>query len=282
MSVFGGAARRYELDIDSSRLFVESGYAFALNIHPTLCPSGPYCWQHDRVIRGLATMGLPSTMLYVHCGDTQPSQTDLQQIQLAVQDSLVYVMAMEFQLVEGISDNTFRFTLPWGPGVEVCLTELVFDDFLAQTNPNIFGWAKIEQTAPATSSNIRAGLSTALMMYNHPNEFPFKNYIFGLSAYETWWTALDSGNFNAHGHWWNCMVWSECRGQIAKYFGETVASSHATTKSLHDTCSKISQLLEKSADAQASNEQKATWIRAAYELDKTVPPLIQEFLDLNQ
>jgi len=42
-----GCADYFNLNISTSWLFGASGHAFLINIHDEICPSGPYCWNHD-------------------------------------------------------------------------------------------------------------------------------------------------------------------------------------------------------------------------------------------
>ena len=42
----------------------------------------------------------------------------------------------------------------------------------------------------------------------------------GDGAYGNWIAAVERGLGSSHGHWWNGMVWSECRQKAAEFFGE--------------------------------------------------------------
>ena len=46
LGVAVGALHHYGNEVTPGEAFVLSGHAFALNIHPDLCPSAPYCWDY--------------------------------------------------------------------------------------------------------------------------------------------------------------------------------------------------------------------------------------------
>lgn len=277
MGVYGGASSYYGLGLPSERLFVESGYAAALNLHPTLCPSGPYCWKHDSVIQGLANLGLQSTLLYAQWSDQPFDDTVLTQIQEAATSSSVYVMAMEFQLVDETREDDFTFTLPWGPGVPVCLETAKFDDLLHNRIENVFGWVQIEKIKPkSTEECVRTGLANVLDMYQNPKHYPYKGYSFGLVAYDIWIEALTKGEYDNHGHWWNAMVWSECRSQFANYFKQCTPFKFPETDQLIDLLKRSASHLATSADKDLTDAVKLENVREARLLEQSIPELVQE------
>ncbi|MDE0094424.1 MAG: hypothetical protein OXO49_08005 [Gammaproteobacteria bacterium] len=277
MGVYGGASTYYGVELPSERLFVESGYAAALNLHPTLCPSGPYCWKHDSIIQGLANLGLQSTLLYSKFSCQLFSSNVLTQIQEAASSSLVYVMAMEFQLVDEISEDGFTFTLPWGPEVPVCLKTATFEDLLNNRIENVFGWVQIEKITPkSTEECIRTGLANALDMYQNPKHYPYNGYTFGLAAYDVWTEALTEGEYDRHGHWWNAMVWSECRSQFANYFKQFAPIECTETDQLIDLLERSASHLATTANKDLTDAVKLQNVREAQQLEQSIPELVQK------
>lgn len=42
----------------------------------------------------------------------------------------------------------------------------------------------------------------------------------GQAAWPAWIKAIEAGAGPSHGHWWNGMVWGECRSMASEFFGE--------------------------------------------------------------
>jgi hypothetical protein len=63
MGVIKGVADFYSLRHSSAMIYGASGYAFFLNIHETLCPSGPYSFNREPIYVLLANLGLQVTDL---------------------------------------------------------------------------------------------------------------------------------------------------------------------------------------------------------------------------
>ena len=279
MGVYGGAAAHFDLKLPAARLFVETGYGAALNVHPTLCSSGPYCWQHDLVLNGLSKLGLKSTLLYNAFTHSPFDAEDMTAIKKAASSSLVYIMSMEFQLVIEVQEDEFKFALPWGPDVPVCLKMASFEDLLQHKVENVFGWVQIEKVKPlAQDECFRTGLECAIEMYSKPACFPYEGYTFGLPAYEVWLASLTKGEYDQHGHWWNAMVWSECRSQYARYFEHVASMKFPETDELVRVFGEIAAHLVTSSDKELEDSKKVECIRQAYALEQLVPPLLQEVL----
>ncbi|MYF28707.1 MAG: hypothetical protein F4169_07555, partial [Gammaproteobacteria bacterium] len=58
VGVVKGALDYYGIDTAPAETFVLSGHAFVINIHPELCPSGPYCWNQERFRDLLPNLGI--------------------------------------------------------------------------------------------------------------------------------------------------------------------------------------------------------------------------------
>jgi hypothetical protein len=63
MGVLKGAADYHGLGLSEPMIYGMSGHAFLLNIHPQLCPSGPYCWKRENADPLIRNMGLEMTNL---------------------------------------------------------------------------------------------------------------------------------------------------------------------------------------------------------------------------
>ena len=72
MSCMKGACDYWDLDWSMSDLFGYSGHAFMINIHPELCPSGPYAWNKDRFFLAMRNLGIvKSDSYWINAGESE-------------------------------------------------------------------------------------------------------------------------------------------------------------------------------------------------------------------
>ena len=65
MGVVKGGAGTGRMNMSDAMLFGRSGHAFLINIHETLCPSGPYCWNRQSFDQLLRKMGILTVDLWI-------------------------------------------------------------------------------------------------------------------------------------------------------------------------------------------------------------------------
>lgn len=276
-----GAARHYASSISASDFFCESGFAFAINMHPETCPSAPYCWNHTSVLDCLRNLGISATHIPLQYpdGTTASASNVEEQARRAASEAILSVEGLEHQLVTGCDDEQFKFALPWGPDVPSCMTNVLYKDLYGD-NPPVFGFYRFDQCdSVAKQSRIIEGLKCALSMYQQPSQFQMDGYTFGTSAYKNWITALESGNYEKQGHWWNAMVWAECRSHAAEYFKNWPQDPKNETIELSTLYSQVSELLAQASDNQLEDAEKARLIGQASELEQCVPPLLQKVIE---
>lgn len=276
-----GTAQHYALPFSALDFFCESGFAFALNIHIETCPSGPYCWNHARVLTCLRNLGLAGTHIPLQHPEGAPVSTHSveEQARAAVQDAVLSIEALEHQIVTGSDEYEFKLALPWGPNVPSCMSNLPYKD-LHRSDPPVFGFYRFDQCEAATQkTRLREGLKCALSMYRQPTQFQQEGYAFGIAAYKNWIAALQSGNYDKQGHWWNAMVWAECRSHAAEYFKNWPHNPTTEANELASLFSKISELLIQSGDNELSDAKKIGLIEQASELEQRVPPVLQRIVD---
>ena len=58
LGVVKDTAQHYVTGFSTTEYFAESGFAYAVNIHPEICPSGPYCWNHQPILESLRHVGI--------------------------------------------------------------------------------------------------------------------------------------------------------------------------------------------------------------------------------
>ncbi|MCY3884302.1 MAG: hypothetical protein OXG24_05225, partial [Gammaproteobacteria bacterium] len=201
MGVAVGAANHYGLNLTPMEFYCESGFAFALNIAADLCPSGPYCWNHESVLENLSQMGLNFKHLPLSY-KTSNRNDIVEDAVSAAREAVLSIEALEHQLVTQANQVELELSLPWGPDVDACLSKVAIDD-LHKDEPPIFGFYRIDKGNTVNKRmRVLQGLECALQMFTNSDRFQIEGYRFGPSAYQVWVDALRADEFNAHGHWW--------------------------------------------------------------------------------
>jgi hypothetical protein len=107
----------------------------------------------------------------------------------------------------------------------------------------------------------KEALAYGLELYGNPSRHQMEGYRVGYGAYEWWIDAVKQGHGNGHGHWWNAVVWSECRRFAAEFFRELPevldgAQVKAPTADLAATYDTIAKLLNqaKERDMRTDNQ----------------------------
>lgn len=275
MGVVVGAANHYGLSFFPKEYYCESGFAYALNIAPDLCPSGPYCWNHQHVLENLRHLGLSIT--YISLGDTtDPNNKVADEAARAHKEAVLSVEALEHQLVSDSDAKGIELSLPWGPDSEACLKRVEFDAMTKKDSP-IFGFYRFDRCDSSEKLvRVSRGLDCALRMYGESADFQADGYRFGLSGFEVWADALRSNEFNSHGNWWNAQVWSECRHVAAEYFNNWELFECSETSSLAQKFSEVSSLLREAGDHELDNAKKRSLVLQAGDIESRAFDLLKD------
>ncbi len=223
LGVAVASARHYGLDRTPEEAFVLSGHAFALNIHPDLCPSGPYCWDFGRSLALLANFGLEMREL----GALPPSAApgDKRRLEDRVRRELergavCSLLNLDHQLIEGFDEEGFVLARPWGseaPSTPGRLTFGTWDE--CQSGPPV-AFYRLAPCAARSEAPLADALDFAIEGWQRPAGITEAPYRFGPDGYDLWLAALGNGKIDEHGNWWNASVWGECRAFAARYFTE--------------------------------------------------------------
>lgn len=277
MGVAVGAANHYGSSLAPMELYCESGFAFALNIAPDLCPSGPYCWNHESVLKNLRQLGL--NFKYLPLGKNASNRNNIVEDAMnATREAVLSVESLEHQLVARMNQEEFELAMPWGPDADACIHRVAIAD-LPKDEPPIFGFYRIDKGDLASKrQRVLQGLECALEMHTNSAEFQSEGYRFGLSAYEVWSDALQANEFNGHGHWWNSQVWSECRSVASQYFSNWEFGDCKETRSLAKSFSEVSDFLSKAAPHELGNMEKAALVQEAAAVEAGTPALLRDLI----
>lgn len=270
MSTVAGAAAQFDRRYSPSAFFVESGYFAALNIQHEVKPCGPYCWDHSLIVSNLAAMGISLTWLRSSFDYQSAEYREhmLEQIFAVDSATIVGIAGMEFQLLLHRDEQRLVFTLPWGPKVKTCIRELTCVDLLSGRHCPSLAWFTLKPTSVTPlNTRLNDSLTRSLAFYSTSIPATRDGYSFGPTAWEQWATALESGSYDVHGHWWNSMVWSEARQQAAKYFEQNWIGPTDMGIELSTTFKAVSSSIEKSVGKELTNSERADFIRRAQDFE---------------
>ena len=223
LGVAVAAAEHYGLERTPEEVFVLSGHAFALNIHPDLCPSGPYCWDFPRSLGLLANLGLEMRELGTLLPAADPG--DKRRLEERVRQELergavCSLLHLDHQLVTGCDAEGFVLARPWGPEPPSTPARLTFGTWAeCQSGPPV-AFFRLAPCATRSTTPLADAVDFAIEAWRQPDGMTEAPYRFGPEGYELWRAALGNGEIDEHGNWWNASVWGECRAFAARYFTE--------------------------------------------------------------
>ncbi len=231
-----GASEYWELDWTIPELFGYSAFGFMLNIHRDLCPSGPYCWNKDRVFLNLRDMGIRR----IDCVkiDKFSSAEERERMEKRIRshldaEKLVMVDYLEHQLISGYDTDGFTFLRPWNcdDASTSEIKQLSFGTWKEALEKEGWIWFTFLEKETLCSDRarlLRGAIDTAREIRNNPKRFACEGYYVGDEAWEAWIAANDKGLGSSHGNWWNGMVWSECRVMTADFFAGLKAQADSS------------------------------------------------------
>ena len=276
LGVAVGALRHHGNEVAPGEAFVLSGHAFALNIHPDLCPSAPYCWDYRACVELLRNIGLETrelgTLMPTAAADAK-RRLESRVHEALEQGAVCSLLNLDHQLVLGRDEKSFLLAQPWGPEPPSTPERLTFGTWQeCQTGPPVefFAFMPCE---PASSTPLEDALAFAVDAWKRPGCMTEGPYGFGPLAYDRWLAALQADSIDVHGNWWNASVWGECRAFAAEYFATAANVEGAawldapTARWLAERYASAAAVLHTASDRTASNAARRGLIGEARDLD---------------
>ena len=290
VGVVKGALDYYGVDTTPAESFALSGHAFAINIHEELCPSGPYCWDQDRLRDLLPNLGIRMVELgmVMPTAGTADRERLAERVRSEMDDGNVCsVLNLDHQLVVGYDDTGFELALPWGEGVvDSTPTRLTFGTWQEFVNGPPVAFFRFDPTPrrPASTAT-KSVLDFAVDIWRSPEQFAESPYGTGDLAYQNWLLGIDAGHGESHGNWWNAVVWGECRERAGDYFQALAAAEfpgaidQRKARDLAVDYRTLSRLLYRASDKTASVADKRRFVEQARDLDAACVERIAELRD---
>ena len=218
------AADVLDVEISVPWLFGVTGYAFLLNVHEELCPSG---WHVVDVPVGERLAGTGLSLEYL----TKPTHegNDKAILQKQTWDGLraavdggfpCYGYDLEigdYYVVYGYDETGYYFS---GPNCVDGKGPLPWDDYGVT---NMVGVIYMNALKPGERLDdkvvVRDALATAVRQARKPND-PKGLYQHGLEGYEQWVRALENGSTEGIGPKYNAVSYAECRRNAVAFLRE--------------------------------------------------------------
>ena len=223
MGVLKGVVNHYGIQLSDAMLYGGSGHAFVMNIHETLCPSGPYCWNHEPFHNLVSHLGIEMRDEGFFWNESAPSERN--RIEALIRKNLdagvpCSLVNMEHQPITGYDETGFLTAQPW-PHMDFPPARLTFGTWAELGNEiHLNFYSHPRCNAASERDAIVASLTYAVDLHRRPNRHTEAPYSVGMQAYTRWIHAMKTDTADGHGNWWNATVWSECRARAADYFKE--------------------------------------------------------------
>jgi hypothetical protein len=213
------------MEVSRAWLYGSTGFAFALNIHEVICPSGPTAWNTRRCLELAANIGLPTRRIQAH----------------KTQEDFAAVREQAFEAAKAAIDEG-RPCVLWEADIPEWYTVVGYDNrhllFFAENEIKSIHHLKLADTgigwlnlwlpkvaAPADDRQIvRDALQFAL---DHAaGEYTFERYAAGPAGYDLWIAALqrvpvmEEVRATAFGQGYNAQCWAECRQMAVAFLEE--------------------------------------------------------------
>ncbi len=199
-----------------------SGYAFFLNIHPELCPSGPTAFDSGFLKQNLESLGLDFDVINFSAGDGDLEswqQKAFEQVKLALQaDHPVFAWELdipEYYLIAGTDDKGYQF-FDFDGKLKHCAWDKIATSEIGMAEFCILKKGKVLDTR----EQVKTLLEFLDGYQTDASSKIISGYSMGSDAYDVWLKAMQEGEFNPWGLAYNTQVWSEARHSAVGFLQE--------------------------------------------------------------
>lgn len=204
-----------KVDVSEGWLFGSTGHAFILNIHEIVCPSGPTAWRTDMLHKLANNIGCTIEGGFGHKSQNnfrRKQELAWQMTQKAIDEGFpCYGWELEipeYYVVYGYDDKGYYYS---GPLCDSGKGPKPWQD-LGDTEIGVLEMYVVIPNEPAADGQtVKEAFKFALEHSRSPEKWIFPKYKAGLTGYDSWIHALETGKAHGMGTAYNAAVWSECR-----------------------------------------------------------------------
>jgi hypothetical protein len=228
LACVGGCLDYLGVPASDAWLWGGTGHAFVLNIHKTLCPSGPTAWVSRQLfelanglgydVRGVFAQEAVGAEAYAA---KQREAWDFCRAALGrgvpCYGWEVRPFIPDYFVITGYDDIGYYYGGYWGDAGGGPAPW----DKLGTHDVHMIEVYSVEPCPPATPAEVlRAALSAAVDLAERPNGRIFPDYATGPAGFDLWADGLESGLAAYECSVYNAQVWGECRALAAEFLGE--------------------------------------------------------------
>ncbi|MBA7648828.1 hypothetical protein ES703_56618 [subsurface metagenome] len=229
MACIKGCLDYLEMDVSDAWLFGASGHAFVINVHETLCPSGPTAWNTSRTFELGSNVGYEIDGIFAESSDSNFAEKQNQawdMVRAAIDSGYpCYGWELnipEYYVITGYDDVGYYY---YGPIAKIFKMPLPWQE-LGRQKVELLEVYVLKPEEPADDrTTVKEALQFALEISESPDKLIFEGYKSGPEAYDLWIAALENDTIfqieeAAHGFKYNIQVWTECRMYAVEFLKE--------------------------------------------------------------
>jgi len=219
-----GCLEYLKLDVSEGWLFGATGYAFIINIHEVICPSGPTAWRTEMLFKLGENIGYSINGVWGVKSDADfgvKQEKAWENTRGAIDQEIpCYGWELgipEYYVVFGYDEEGYYFS---GPGCDFGNGPKPWRD-LGSTEIGVLEMYSLKKgEASDDKKTIRDALGFALEHSKSPEKWIYPKYKAGLVGFDNWIKALETGKASGFGMAYNSAVWGECRRFAVEFLKE--------------------------------------------------------------
>jgi len=226
MSLMGcmiGCSKFLGLGNTDAWVYGSSGHAFVLNIHKTLCPSGPTAWKTAKSLKLLSNAGFSISGVVSWAQNPDYAQKYLEAtniIREAVENGFPSIVFWadkpEHYIVRGINDDGIFIN---GAGSEA----VPFKPWTKISESDMIEALSVKPDEKSeVSKTVKDSLQFAIETWHGSSGICYDDYSCGFKAFDVWAESFDDPNLNGFGLAYNSQVWAETRIMAVDFLREAV------------------------------------------------------------
>ena len=208
-------------EVSMPRLYGGTGYAFLINMHEEVCPSGPTAWNDSMVSRLGQNLGYKIDAVAGWPRDENAKGLPERAwafVRKAIEQGRPgfgwELEIPEFYLIYGYDDEGYYFS---GPGCIEGKGPKSWETLGASEIGFLAVMSVSAQEKADDAHVVREALQFALEHSQSPTKWIFPHYTAGPNAFEIWARALEEGRAGGLGMWYNTAVWAACRRMAVEF-----------------------------------------------------------------
>uniref|UniRef100_A0A7C4GBD6 DUF4872 domain-containing protein n=1 Tax=candidate division WOR-3 bacterium TaxID=2052148 RepID=A0A7C4GBD6_UNCW3 len=252
----GSVLRSRGVNCDLTDVAGMSGYAFVVNIHPELCPSGPTGFDWNLLVEGLSALGLEVELAQAtHDGDSDDAELVaelFERVRSEIDAGRACVVwgatdCPEFAVVYGYEDESYRVRSCRGLQAGMKPDRLLgpdeepeppvrFDELKAPGCVAAFLFGEPVRVDPEKADRNALARAAQLLGDRHAGLLP--GFAHGAKAFSAWAEALEAGRAQKFGNAYNAAVWQEMQ-MFASGFCRRLAKRRERAAGPLDTAARL-------------------------------------------